>query len=96
MSLDNYLTKLDVGTFIIMRICFKRFFNLDDTLFDRESFLSEIGKSASREELIGFVEKLKRSSVALKTERISFINDKYPEVIEAIQILTQVKTNVDG
>lgn len=63
---------------------------VDDTLFDRESFLNELGKSASREELIEFVDKLKRNCAALKTERISFINDKYPEVLDAIQTLTQV------
>lgn len=63
---------------------------VDDTLFDRESFLNELGKSASRDELIEFVDKLKRSCATLKTERISFINDKYPEVLDAIQTLTQV------
>ena len=64
---------------------------LDDSLFDRDFFIKELGKSASREELNEFIEQLKRSCSALKTERISFINDKYPEVIDAIQTLTQVR-----
>lgn len=65
------------------------FISLDDSIFNRETFINEICKSASREELNEFVEQLKRSCTALKTERISFINDKYPEVIDAVQILTQ-------
>ena len=53
--------------------------------------MNEIARNASKEELVEFVELLKRSCASLKTERMSFINDKYPEVIDAIQTLTQVK-----
>jgi hypothetical protein len=59
-------------------------------LFEREDFVTALGKSSSREELQEFVEQLRRSCAALKTEKISFINDKYPEVVDAIQILTEV------
>jgi len=63
---------------------------LDDSVFDKEEFLNVLGKSSSREELMELVEQLKRSCAALKTEKISFISDKYPEVVDAIQILTEV------
>ena len=53
--------------------------------------MDELGKIASREELKEFVEFLRRSCTSLRTERISFISDKYPEVIEAIQNLSLVR-----
>lgn len=56
--------------------------------------MNELGKNASREEMKEFVDLLRRSCTTLRTERISFISDKYPEVIEAIQNLLQVKINL--
>lgn len=60
-------------------------------MFNRETFMNELLKTASREDLTELIENLQRNCVSLKTERISYINDKYPEVIDAIQILTQVQ-----
>lgn len=89
MTLDALLTKLDIGKAGKAGL-FKIIKFLDDSIFDREAFMTELGKTASRDELIEFIDKLKRSCAVLRTERISFINDKYPEVLEAIQILSQV------
>ena len=63
-------------------------------MFNRENFINELAKTFSRDELKEFLQKLNKSCTALKTERMSFINDKYPEVIDAIQILTQVKERI--